>query len=78
LGESIIYGPVVIVNGVLEKPVWAEEVARLYLYSCPRGVGIHHLHQRGVEGDLKLKPIQVGHILDQHVGGASGSQGNLL
>jgi hypothetical protein len=74
LAEGIRYRPIVVVNGVIEKPVWAEKIARLNLNAFLAGIGVYHLQRRRVKGDLKLKPIEIGHVLHQDVHRACASR----
>jgi len=74
LTEGIGYGPVIVINGVIEQPVWAEEVARLNLDTVTVGIGVYHLHHRRVEGDLKLDPVEASHVLHQDVHRACASR----
>ena len=75
--EGIGYGPVIVVNGVVEKPVWAEEIPRLYLDAFLVEIGVYYLQQRRVEGDLELNAVEIGHVLHQDVNHARASRAYL-
>ncbi len=67
MAEGKGYGSVLVVNGVVEKPVRAEEIARLYLDAFLVGVGVYHLQHCRVKSDLKLKPVEVGYVFHKNV-----------
>jgi len=73
LGDGKVYRSGNLIRGVLRHKVRAKKRAGLNLYAGLARVGIHHLQQHWIEGQMRFGASQTGHVLDTDIHRRSGS-----
>jgi len=67
LAYGVPHRPRAVVGLVLDDEVWSREGALLDLDTGRAGVSVLYLQQSGVEGESKVKPVEIGHVFDHDV-----------